>query len=303
MLAAGAQGCYPVAVLRPTWMKFAAPLGVAALVALGLAIASQLAGEAHVRQPEDGPVVALVRDAGADAEVSSVEPEDAGAPDASWRYDRRGRLVRAPDDTDIRCFEPAVEIPMEAACESGRPYPRCRWQLPEPSEDAYLIWRNTTDDHRWARPGLVSLLLATAAEFQRRWPGEQLTIGDLDAPGPRHQTHDRGVDVDLYLEDAMIARNDGGGRYPDNYEERTRSEVRSLRARVMDLAKILAVCTEGQIRIYYNDPDLIRPFRAWFEERGYESEVGRPMRMHNELHRFHFHLTVPEAIQPLPPAP
>jgi len=280
-------------------MRVAAPLGVAAAVAACLAVASQFVGEARVLHAEGAPGVALLRDGGVDAAPPPM-PEDAGTPDASWRYDRRGRLVRAPDDADIRCFEPEVEIPREAACDAGRPYPRCRWQLPDPIDEGWEIWRNTTDDHRWARPGLVSLLLATAAEYRRRWPGEHLTIGDLDAPGPRHQTHDRGVDVDLYLQQAMIARNDGGGRYPDNYEGRTRSEVRSLRARVMDLAKILATCADGQIRIYYNDPDLIRPFRAWFEEQGMHSDVGRPMRMHNDLHRFHFHMTVPEEIEPLP---
>ena len=79
----------------------------------------------------------------------------------------------------------------------GRPYPECRWRLPEPEGEEYEIWRNTVDGHRWARPGLVSLILAAAAEYRRRWPGAHLIIGDLDAPGPRHSTHDRGVDVDL----------------------------------------------------------------------------------------------------------
>ncbi|HEY8427017.1 MAG TPA: hypothetical protein VIL20_01530, partial [Sandaracinaceae bacterium] len=121
------------------------------------------------------------------------------------------------------------------------------------------------------------------------------------APGPRHQTHDRGVDVDLYLVDAMMTRNEGRGRYVSNYEHRSRSEVRRLREKVLDLARILAVCANGQIRIYYNDPEVVRAFREWFDARGLVSSFGRPMRPHNRLHEFHFHLTVPEGIEPLAP--
>ena len=283
----------------PTWLKIGLPILVAAALAAALATMSELAGGARIDTADGSPAIAAPGDGGVDA--SPAEPEDGGAPDAAWRLDRGGRLVRAPDDHAIVCREPRVEIPRSEGCEARRPYPECRWQLPEPVGDEHEIWRNTTDDHRWGRPGLVSLVLAAGAEYRRRWPGEHLIIGDLDAPGPRHQTHDRGVDVDLYLPDAMITRNAGGGRYTENYEGRTRREVASMRARVMDLAKILAVCANGQIRIYYNDPDLIGPFRAWFEERGYASEVGLPMQEHNDLHRFHFHMTVLEAIEPLPP--
>lgn len=284
----------------------AAPLLLAGLLAGALAIASQLAGEARVLSADGTPALAAPRDSGLDASAAADSGDDAAdgpaaavAEDASWRYER-GALVRPPADEAYACTQPDVAIERSHGCEAGRPYPHCRWRLPDPADGEYAIWRNTIDEHRWARPGLVSLLLAVAAEYRRRWPGEQLVIGDLDAPGPRHQTHDRGVDVDLYLPHAMIARNDGGGRYPDNYEGRARSEVASLRARVMDLAKILATCAGGQIRIYYNDPDVIRPFRAWFDERGLSSDVGPPMRMHNDLHRFHFHLTVHDDVAPLP---
>jgi hypothetical protein len=136
--------------------------------------------------------------------------------------------------------------------------------------------------------------MAAAREYQRRWPGEHLTIGDLDAAGPRHQTHDRGVDVDLYLEQAMLDVNAGPHAITDNYVGRSPEEVASMRARVTDLAHILATCARGRLRIYYNDPEVITPFLAWFEAHGFVSDVGPAMMMHNRLHRFHFHMTVPE---------
>ena len=274
-----------------------APIAGAAALAIGLAASSHFVGEARVGRGDDA-VARAAQSGRPDAEASS--PADAGI-DAAWRYEGE-RLVRAPADEDFVCRRPALEIPKSAGCARGATYPRCRWQLPDDdlSDGLYEVWRSTTPGHRWARPGLVALVMAAASEYQRRWPGEHLTIGDFDAPGPRHQTHDRGHDVDLYLLDAMVARNEGGGRYPDNYEHRSASEVRSLRARVMDLAKILAVCADGHVRIYYNDPQIVEPFEAWFAARGLVSDVGRPMQMHNPLHRFHYHLTVSDDLEPLP---
>ncbi|MGF1466904.1 MAG: hypothetical protein ACFCGT_12295 [Sandaracinaceae bacterium] len=275
-----------------------AGLGIGA-IALGTALLALAVGTMADRPEPDPPIPPA-------AEPPRAAPEnDEGRPpehDAGPRLDEDGHRLDPPPDGNYRCVQPDLAIPRTRDCRRGRSYPRCKWQIPDrrAAGGLYRIWRNTTDEHRWGRPGLVSLALTAAAEVRRRWPGTQLSIGDLDAPGPRHQTHDRGVDVDLYLEDAMIARNDGGGRYPENYEGRPPEEVRRLRARVMDLARILAVCAGGQIRIYYNDPEIIRPFRAWFLGRSYASEVGEPMRAHNRLHRFHFHVTVSEDLEPLP---
>ncbi|WP_157069917.1 penicillin-insensitive murein endopeptidase [Sandaracinus amylolyticus] len=284
----------PARVPPVVWL--ALPLVGAALGAVALAFAGEEAGEIVVETRRDQPSP----DAG--VVVAASTPEDAGTHDPRFAPD--GAILAAPSDEDYACLRPALEYPRDPACDEGAPYPRCRWQLPTGRESGGLwrTWRNTTDDHRWARPGLVSLIAATAAEYQRRWPGEVVTVGDLDAAGPRHQTHDRGVDVDLYLEHAMIAQNIGGGRYPDNYAQRSAREVELLRARVIDLAKILATCSGGRLRIYYNDPDLVRDFRAWFEGRGMTSDVGPPMLMHNPLHRFHFHMTVAEDLAVVPAA-
>lgn len=283
----------------PPLVWLALPLLGAAGVAVALAWAGEEAGEVVVERG----LIAAPASADAGPPAIAAAPEDAG-PAHDPRFAPDGAILEPPADEDFACLEPRlpIAVPRDPACDAGAPYPRCRWQLPTGRESGGLwrTWRNTTDDHRWARPGLVSLIMAATAEYRRRWPGEVVTVGDLDAAGPRHQTHDRGVDVDLYLEHAMIAQNIGGGRYPDNYERRSAREVRLLRARVLDLAKILATCSRGQLRIYYNDPELVRDFRAWFDARGMHSEVGPPMLQHNPLHRFHFHMTVAEDIAPLP---
>jgi hypothetical protein len=257
----------------------------------GVAIAppSEPAGAPAPTTPDDGSTAALL-----DAGGSPTGAITRIAPD--------GAILAPPEGDHYACLQPDLAIVREAACDRGRAYPHCRWLLPSGSESGglYRIWRSTTPDHRWARPALVSLVLAAAREYQERWPGERLTIGDLDAAGPRHQTHDRGVDVDLYLEHAMIAANIGGGRYPDNYEGKPAAEVALLRARVLDLARILATCSRGRLRIYYNDPEVVDALRSWFDARGLVSDVGPPMVQHNPLHRFHFHMTIAEDLEPLP---
>ena len=97
--------------------------------------------------------------------------------------------------------------------------------------------------------------------------------------------------------------NAGGGRYPSNYEGKSPQEIEALRARVIELAKILATCTAGRLRIYYNDEDVQRRFHEWFDGKGYESPFGRPMQTHNRLHDFHFHVTIAEDQELLPAAP
>jgi hypothetical protein len=221
--------------------------------------------------------------------------------DAGIELDAPTIALARPRSERYECALPAIDVARDPRCASGEPYPRCRWQLPDDTAASglYVVWRNTTPEHRWARPGLVTLVLAAAREYQARWPGEHLTVGDLDAAGPRHQTHDRGVDVDLYLEHAMLDVNAGGRDYVDNYASRSADEVEGLRDRVMDLARILATCSRGRLRIYYNDPEIVTPFVAWFAESGFVSDVGPAMMMHNRLHRFHFHMTVPEDLPPL----
>ncbi len=127
-------------------------------------------------------------------------------------------------------------------------------------------------------------------------------IGDLDAPGPRHNFHDEGVDVDLYLPGAMEVESLSQHERVENYATLTPLQRRMHRARVLTLAKILTTCADGRVRIYYNDDDVQARFERWYDAQGWVSEFGRAMQGHNDLHRFHFHVTVPADLAPVPMA-
>ncbi|MCB9601400.1 MAG: hypothetical protein H6721_32145 [Sandaracinus sp.] len=206
------------------------------------------------------------------------------------------------------CRAPAIPIPRPRECERGATYPECKWQMPAAplSAGRYRRWRNTIVEHWWGRPALVTFILSSLDEYERLHPDQVVAVGDLDAPGPRHQTHDRGVDVDLYVLGALLTENAGGGRYPSNYEGKTDEEIEALRVRVLDLAKVLAACANGAVRIYYNDDVVLERFHAWYDAQGFaENPFGRPMQRHNSLHDFHFHVTIEEdlPVHPMEPLP
>lgn len=214
-------------------------------------------------------------------------------------------LGASPRDR-FACRVPAIPISRPRECARGGRYPACKWQMPAAplSAGRYRRWRNTIVEHWWGRPSLVTFILASLDEFERLHPDQVVAVGDLDAPGPRHQTHDRGVDVDLYVLGALLTENAGGGRYPSNYEGKSTDDVEALRRRVLDLAKILAACSDGAVRIYYNDDVVLERFHAWYDEQGFaENPFGRPMQRHNPLHDFHFHVTIPEDLQLHPMEP
>ncbi len=205
-------------------------------------------------------------------------------------------------DSEIDCRVPPMPIARPAACANGAVYPECKWAMPdtEHAGGLYTRWRNTIDEHTWGRPALVGVLLATAYAFKARFPNQELLIGDLDAPGPRHVTHKTGVDTDLYLPNTLLVENLGARRYRPNYQTMSNVNIEHARHRVEALARILAVCTEGRIRIYYNDTVVRDRFHAWFDARGLVTPFGRPMQRHNALHDFHFHISIGEDT-PMPP--
>jgi hypothetical protein len=197
---------------------------------------------------------------------------------------------------------PPMPIARPAACAAGAVYPECKWAMPDTHEvgGLYTRWRNTIDEHTWGRPALVGVMLATAHAFRARFPNQELLVGDLDAPGPRHVTHKTGVDVDLYLPNTLLVENLGARRYRPNYRTMSNVNIEHARHRVEALARILAVCTEGRVRIYYNDITVRDRFHAWFDARGLVTPFGRPMQRHNPLHDFHFHVSIGEDT-PVPP--
>lgn len=239
------------------------------------------------------------RDTASTARTDADEVAEPGesTSDLEGRTDQSATAIAAPPTHGFTCRVPPIPIPRPRECERGESYPACKWQMPAAplSDGRYRRWRNTIVEHWWGRPSLVTFILSSLAEYDRLHPDQVVAVGDLDAPGPRHQTHDRGVDVDLYVLGALLTENAGGGRYPSNYDGKTEAEVEALRTRVLDLAKVLAACANGAIRIYYNDDVVLERFHAWYDaQRFAENSFGRPMQRHNSLHDFHFHVTIPE---------
>jgi hypothetical protein len=231
---------------------------------------------------------------------SPAEPERALDESVPWLADD---LPREPFDPDAyACSVPRADVAPADACADGADYPACTWRIPDANDPrAYHgIWRNTVAEHRRGRPALVALLLATSTEYARRFPGERVVIGDLDAPGPRHETHEHGVDADLYLTGAMEVENLPGNELVENYLTLPDLFRHTRQGRVQALARALAACSGGRLRILYNDVTVRRAFLAWYRERDLDTPFGAPIRAHNDLHRFHFHVTVPEDLDVLP---
>ena len=155
-----------------------------------------------------------------------------------------------------------------------------------PFADAqYDRWRNTVDKHTWGSAELVQSTVNAIALFKQWHPEQRVRVGDLDAPGPRHRYHRTGVDVDLYLPGAMRVESKGARRYENNYDDQPPSHIEAMQTRVTDLARALALCTDGKLRIFYNDPIVIERFTTWFNEQGYTPPPKGPMQPHNKTPR------------------
>ncbi|MCA9536318.1 MAG: penicillin-insensitive murein endopeptidase [Myxococcales bacterium] len=287
-------------------------LGAVALVACGGEPQSAPEGERvpHTGEGSSEPVAGGSGALGSDDGDGQDAVPDEAADDGGAEVEAAGGAAEADApageplawDSDIDCRIPPMAIARPAACAAGAEYPECKWGMPDTDAAGglYTRWRNTIDEHTWGRPALVGVLLATSYAFRQRFPNQELLIGDLDAPGPRHVTHKTGVDVDLYLPNTLMVENLGARRYRPNYRTMSNVNIEHARHRVEALARILAVCTEGRLRIYYNDTVVRDRFHAWFDARGYVTPFGRPMQRHNPLHDFHFHVTIAEDT-PLPP--
>ena len=243
----------------------------------------------------------------AETEGEEAATDDGAEDGAEEAPDEEAREAQAqtPRAREL-CPVPAIPIPRPRACVQGREYPECKWQMPHATLGGgrYRRWRNTIMEHWWGRPALVAYILGTMERYEQRFPEQVVAIGDLDAPGPRHRTHDKGVDFDIYLLGALMTENAGGGRYPSNYAGKSEEEVEELREHVLVLAQELATCADGAVRIYYNDDPVLERFHAWYDEQGFpENPFGRPMQKHNQLHDFHFHVTIPEDLPLLPMTP
>ena len=196
--------------------------------------------------------------------------------------------------TSAGCPSVPIDPPQSPACTEEKGYPACIWQMPTTAsvDHIYRKWRNTQLKHWWGSPKLVQTIVNSIALYKTWHPNQDVRVGDLDAPGPRHRYHRKGVDVDLYLPGAMRIENHGARRYTNNHDGKNPTQVTELQQRVTDLARALTLCAGPDTRIFYNDPKVIEEFNEWHQAQGNKTSFEAPMKKHNKLHEFHFHFTL-----------
>ena len=204
-------------------------------------------------------------------------------------------LNRLIQPAGYACPLPDLDIPETEACALGRPYPDCKWQVPKEADAGglYKVWWRTPPEELWGRTALVRLVLSSIALFRTQHPDDELYVGDLDAPESSHMSHQEGIDADIYLLRWMEWIQVKDAKYEDNMAWRTPQSKALGRKKVLDLAKALAVCSSGKLQIFYNDPEVLTPFGAWFDASGYRSPLGPAMTAHNDTHHDHFHVRIP----------
>jgi murein endopeptidase len=66
---------------------------------------------------------------------------------------------------------------------------------------------------QWGRKDLIEIIYYVAKEWSRRHPNEKFSVGDLDYP-PGHQTHECGIDVDIFSTHSLLLQRPNGSKNP-----------------------------------------------------------------------------------------
>jgi hypothetical protein len=132
----------------------------------------------------------------------------------------------------------------------------------------------TSVDDRCGSLSLVNLVYNVSVKWQAAYgaKGSRITVSDLNAAG--HQSHDRGVDVDIRTSDlsaANVARAKNSASY---------------RARSTQLANWFI--DGGAKLIFYNDPSVIESVNQYARSKGLTYNVMQPLSGHDD----HMHVRI-----------
>jgi penicillin-insensitive murein endopeptidase len=167
--------------------------------------------------------------------------------------------------------------------------------------DLRLRW---PDGPRWARPGLVSLLVRAAERVERLYPGSVLLVGDLSSQDggylPGHASHRNGRDADVAF------------YYSDAHGNRVRSErllpVRSSGSAPLGLrfddarnwALVEALVSDARVQTIFVAASLERRLIDYARRQGSRREIvaraDAALRQpsHGRPHDDHFHVRIAE---------
>ena len=160
------------------------------------------------------------------------------------------------------------------------------------------------DGPRWARPGLVSLLVRAAERVERLYPGSVLLVGDLSSRDggylPGHASHRNGRDADVAF------------YYSDAHGNRVRSErllpVRSSGSAAWGLrfddarnwALVEALVSDSRVQSIFVAASLERRLIDYAKQQGARPQIvaraDAAMRQpsHGRPHDDHFHVRISE---------
>lgn len=162
------------------------------------------------------------------------------------------------------------------------------------------------DGPRWARPGLVRLLVRAAESVERRYPGSVLLVGDLSSrdggslPGHRSHRSGRDADVAFYYSDARGNQVQSARLLPVRASGAAASGLRFDEARNWALVEVLLSDSAANVKSIFVAATLKRRLLAYAGRTGIDADLlaradaamrqparGRP-------HDDHFHVRIAE---------
>ena len=162
------------------------------------------------------------------------------------------------------------------------------------------------DGPRWARPGLVRLLVRAAESVDRRYPGSVLLVGDLSSReggslrGHRSHRSGRDADVAFYYSDARGNRVQSARLLPVRASGAAASGLRFDEARNWALVEVLVSDSAANVKSIFVAAALKRRLLAYAGRAGIDADLlaradaamrqparGRP-------HDDHFHVRIAE---------
>jgi penicillin-insensitive murein endopeptidase len=162
------------------------------------------------------------------------------------------------------------------------------------------------DGPRWARPGLVALLLRAAETVDRRYPGSVLLVGDLSSRGggslPGHVSHRSGRDADVafYYADARGNRVESARLLPVRASGEASSGLRFDEARNWALVEVLLSDPAARVQsIFVAAPVKLRLLayarrHEVSEELFAHADAAMRQPTHGPPHDDHFHVRISE---------